>query len=126
MASHPYHAQASIWNPVSRNDSEIQSQSSGAMGGDTTDDGNYSSFTDLSSTFSEQAAIRSREEVKHKRLKEKLKKEQDMKRSAEQNQGLELPMSNQTKFRSANLSQMPPSKEFFNQVKSKLLVISFL
>ena len=49
-ASYAYHANSSNWNPVSRQDSEIQSQSSGAVGGgggggDTTDD-NYSSFTD--------------------------------------------------------------------------------
>ena len=43
-ASYPYHAHSSNWNPVSRQDSELQSQSSGAaVGGDTTDD-NYSSF----------------------------------------------------------------------------------
>ena len=41
-ASYPYHAHSSTWNPVSRQDSELQSQSSGAApGGDTTDD-NYS------------------------------------------------------------------------------------
>ena len=44
-ASYPYHANSSTWNPVSRQDSELQSQSSGAggagIGGDTTDD-NYS------------------------------------------------------------------------------------
>jgi hypothetical protein len=42
-ASYPYHAHSSNWNPVSRQDSELQSQSSGAVGGDTTDD-NYSTF----------------------------------------------------------------------------------
>ena len=43
--SYPYHANSSTWNPVSRQDSELQSQSSGAApgGGDTTDD-NYSAF----------------------------------------------------------------------------------
>lgn len=45
----PYHAHSSTWNPVSQNDSEIQSQSSGALG-DTTSEGNYSSFTDMSSS----------------------------------------------------------------------------
>ena len=43
-ASFPYHAHSSNWNPVSRQDSELQSQSSGAApGGDTTDD-QYSTY----------------------------------------------------------------------------------
>ena len=57
-AAAPYHAMSSTFNPTSRNDSEIQSQSSGALGGgDTTD--NCSSFTEQSgSTFSaSQAAL---------------------------------------------------------------------
>lgn len=50
-ASFPYHAHSSNWNPVSRQDSELQSQSSGAGGifaggvaGDTTDTDNYSTY----------------------------------------------------------------------------------
>jgi len=35
LPSAPYHAKQSTYNPVSRNDSELQSQSSGAMGGET-------------------------------------------------------------------------------------------
>ena len=31
-ASYAYHANSSTWNPVSRQDSELQSQSSGAVG----------------------------------------------------------------------------------------------
>jgi hypothetical protein len=31
-ASYAYHANSSNWNPVSRQDSELQSQSSGAVG----------------------------------------------------------------------------------------------
>ena len=45
---HPYHAYNSAYNPVSRQDSELQSLSSDAH---TTDD-NMSSFTDNSSHFS--------------------------------------------------------------------------
>ena len=45
---HPYHAYNSAYNPVSRQESELQSQSSDAQ---TTDD-NMSSFTDSSSHFS--------------------------------------------------------------------------
>ncbi len=45
---HPYHAYNSAYNPVSRQDSELQSLSSDAQ---TTDD-NMSSFTDSSSHFS--------------------------------------------------------------------------
>ena len=45
---HPYHAYNSAYNPVSRQDSELQSLSSDAH---TTDD-NMSSFTDTSSHFS--------------------------------------------------------------------------
>ena len=44
--SYAYHANTSTWNPVSRQDSEIQSQSSGAVGGGDTTDDNLSSFTD--------------------------------------------------------------------------------
>merc|ERR1719312_1745018 len=47
--AHPYHAYNSAYNPVSRQDSELQSLSSDQR--DTTDD-NMSSFTDSSSHFS--------------------------------------------------------------------------
>ena len=45
---HPYHAYNSAYNPVSRQDSELQSLSSDAQ---TTDD-NMSSFTENSSLYS--------------------------------------------------------------------------
>lgn len=48
LTSYPYHAHSSNWNPVSRQDSELQSQSSGAVGGDTTDDNYSSTYPDLS------------------------------------------------------------------------------
>ena len=47
---HPYHAYNSAYNPVSRQDSELQSLSSDAH---TTDD-NMSSFTESSSHYSNQ------------------------------------------------------------------------
>ena len=123
--THPYHAHSSIWNPVSRNDSEIQSQSSGAMGGDTTDDGNYSSFTDMSSSTFPEQAIKSIEEAKHRKLKERLREQQKIKRTAEQNR-LAMDPINIQNFRPTNQGRGPPQpknqEEFLNQVRVKLQI----
>ena len=86
-AAAPYHAMSSTFNPTSRNDSEIQSQSSGALGGDTTD--NCSSFTEQSgSTFSaNQAALHQRQAQMRRRQQksERMMEQQEIMRQARTN-----------------------------------------
>ena len=132
-AAAPYHAMSSTFNPTSRNDSEIQSQSSGAVGGDTTD--NCSSFTELSgSTFSanqasmhRQAQAASAQMRRRQQKAEKQIEQQEMIRQAKTNHrdpaapiGFNPNRAGQGPSRNHELATKEPA-QFFERLKTKLL-----
>ena len=129
-AAAPYHAMSSTFNPTSRNDSEIQSQSSGAH--DTTD--NCSSFTEQSgSTFSANQAAMHRQaqasaQMRRRQQKsEKMIEQQEMMRQAKTNHrdpaapvGFNPNRAGQGPSRNHELATKEPA-QFFERLKTKLL-----
>lgn len=127
-ASYAYHANSSTWNPVSRQDSELQSQSSGAVGGDTTDD-NYSTFTDVQQQQIQQYAAKKHREKKMERRQQQ-KEFQKIEKSAQltrEDPNQFLPRPNFDKVVGKGLPNQPnPSKDieaFANLLTSKLATV---
>ena len=130
-AAAPYHAMSSTFNPTSRNDSEIQSQSSGALG-DTTD--NCSSFTEQSgSTFSANQAMHrqahSSAQMRRRQQKsERMMQQQEMMRQAKSNHRDSAAPSCFNPNRAGALGPVSRNQElatkdpaqFFEKLKSKL------
>ena len=125
---------SSTYNPTSRNDSEIQSQSSGALG-DTTD--NCSSFTEQSgSTFSaNQAAAMHRQQAhssaqmrRRQQKSERMMEQQEMMRQARTNHRDTAAPSCFNPNRAGALGPNPRNQElatknpaqFFEKLKGKL------
>ena len=132
-AAAPYHAMSSTFNPTSRNDSEIQSQSSGALG-DTTD--NCSSFTEQSgSTFSANQAAMHRQQAhasaqmrRRQQKSERMMEQQEIMRQARTNHRDTAAPSHFNPNRAGALGPNPRNQElatknpaqFFEKLKGKL------